>query len=141
MYTKLFIKQNEQGSVLVLVLLILMVMSVLIIGALDLLTTDLKIIGNHLHDIQATYIADAGIEDAICELRQDVYWSVGFVNKEFPSGSGNIYTVTVDNSSYPLVTITSTSNVSGFQRTIEAQLEIDDSLTPPYVKVIYWKEL
>jgi hypothetical protein len=141
MRVKISVKQDEQGSVLILALLVLLVMSILIIGSLELLTTDLKIMDNHLNDIQATYIADSGIEDAIYELRQDVYWSGGFVDKEFPSGSGHTYTVTIDNSSYPLVTITSTSTILGSQRTIEAQVEIDAASAPPDVRVIYWKEI
>jgi Tfp pilus assembly protein PilX len=141
MQVRILFQQDEQGSALILTLLILMVMSILIISALELLSTDLQIIDNHLRDIQATYIADAGIEDAIYELTQNFNWSTGFTDKEFPSGSGSIYTVTVENN-YPLVTITSTSTVSGIQRTIEAQVEVYGSTSPPYsVKVIYWKEL
>jgi Tfp pilus assembly protein PilX len=133
---------NEKGSALILTLLILMVMSILIVGGLELLTTDLRITDNHLHDIQATYIADAGIEDAIYQLSQDASWSTGFTDQEFPSGSGNLYTVTVLDNSYPLVTIKSTSTVSGVQCNIEAQVEIYGAPNPPYsIRIIYWKEL
>ena len=118
-------------------------MSTLVIGALHLTTTDLQIARNHQYDEEALYIAEAGIEDAIQELRSDISWDIGFSNKEYPSGSGNTYTVAVQND-YPTVVLTSTSTVrTSYSRQIEVQVYITGppAASPYPVRLDYWKEL
>jgi len=118
-------RKHENGVALLISLFVLFISSVLIVAFLDSLTTDLQITKNQASAIKATYIAEAGLEDSLYELKQDSHWDTGFVNKTFPDGSGSSYTVTIDNSGYPDITITSTATLaSGYQRTITATVEI-----------------
>lgn len=117
-------------------------MSVLYIGYLQLLSTELQITRNHSYSEQALYVADAGIESAIMTLRSNCYWSAGFTNQACPSGSGNTYTVTVVNN-YPVVVLTSSSSVGGkYSRRIVARVIVSGpTLSTPYpVRIDYWEE-
>lgn len=132
--------EEPRGAALVVALIVMSMLSLFAISSLEMLTTNLQINSNHVHDLQALYIADAGIEDAIDRLSDDPTWDAG-LDEEFPSGSGNTYTVVVDNSEYPSVVITSTGNVPNFGRSLEVQVEISGSSAPYSVTTTYWKEI
>lgn len=129
----------ERGAVLIIALMVASALSLLIISTLEMVTSGTYIANNHKKYLQSLYIADAGVEDSIKHLRANPSWSAGFSNKSFESG---IYTVSINNSSYPLITITSTGTVNNNSVTIESQVEIiDTGLSEYLVKVIYWKEI
>jgi len=108
-------------------------------GLLLALTSDLRIVKNHLYSSKALYVADAGIEEAIAALRSDYAWDIGFTQKAFPAGSSSHYTVTVANT-HPVVVLTSTGVSVGFERTVEAKLIVAETSAPYPVRVLYWKE-
>lgn len=132
--------KEPRGAALVVALIVMSMLSLFVISSLEMLITNVQINSNHVHDLQALYIADAGIEDAIDRLSDDPTWDAG-VSEVFPSGSGNTYTVVVDNSGYPSIVITSTGNVPNFERSIEAQVEISGASAPYSVTTTYWKEI
>jgi len=120
-------KKQESGVALIISLFVLFLTSVLIVAFLESLTTDLQITKNHSSELEATYIAEAGVEDALYELKQDSSWNAGFTDKLFPEDSSSSYTVTIDDSSYPEITITSTATLaSGYQRTLSATVEVQE---------------
>ncbi len=131
----------QRGAALVVALIVMAVLALLTMSSLDMLTVNVQISGNHERELKASYIADAGIEDAIDRLRDDPNWNAGLTNVEFPTGSGNTYTVTIDNSGYPLIVITSTGTVPNFQRSLEVQVKITGSSSPYKATTIYWKEI
>ena len=119
----------------------LVAFSTLFVGALlRSHTTDLQIARNHIGSMKALFVADAGIEDAIAELRANYNWQAGFSNKIFPAGSSSHYSVSVTNT-HPKVVITSVGTAEGFVRTIEIELNIVETTAPYPVRVIYWKEV
>ncbi len=133
---------SERGAVLLLTVFALAILSVLVAALLEITTTDLEIIRNHLCSTKALYIADAGIANALYELRQDYNWSAGWPGGvTFPEGSSGSYTVTVTNN-YPSVTIVSAGKWGGFERKAEVEVAVSGPpQSPPYpVRVIYWKE-
>ena len=90
-----------------------------------------------IRDLQASIIADAGVETAIFELRQDNAYSGTGGDVEFPSGSGNTYNVTVAGD-----TITSIGTIdSSFSRTLEVTFALCGSSAPYLVMINTWKEL
>lgn len=132
---------GQRGAALVIALIVMTMVSMLTIGSLEMLTLNVQIANNHIHDLQALYIADAGVEDAIDRLRDNPGWSTGLTDEEFPAGSGNTYTVTIDNSGSPAIVITSTGMVADFQRSIEVQVEVAGSSAPYSIRTTYWKEI
>ena len=122
-YHRLYQATKEQrGAALVVALIVMAVLALLTVSSLDMLTVNVQIAGNHELELKASYIADAGVEDAIDRLRDDPTWDAGLTDVEFPAGSGHTYTVAIDNSTYPLIVITSTGTVPNFQRSLEAQV-------------------
>ncbi len=133
--------RSDQEGVILILMVFIVAMSTLFVGALlRSHTSDLQITRNHLNSMKALFVADAGIEDAISELRADFTWNAGFTDQIFPSGDSSKYTVSVVNN-HPLVVITSTGEANGFIRNIEVELNIVESTAPYPVRVIYWKEV
>ena len=133
--------QGESGVALVVALIVMTMRSLLTISSLEMLTLNVQITNNHIYDLQAMCIADAGLEDAIDRLRDDPNWDMGLTDVEFPAGSGNTYTVSIDNSGYPFMVITSTGTVSNFQRSLEIQIRVTGSSPPYSIRTIYWKNI
>ena len=132
--------EEQRGAALVVALIVMSVLALLTISSLDMLTLNVQLGGNHERELKASYMADAGVEDAIDRLRDDSSWDAGLTDVEFPAGSGNTYTVTIDNSESPLIVITSTGTVPNLQRSLEVQVKITGSSSPYSATVMYWKE-
>lgn len=138
--------KNQKGVILLLAAFVVLFMSILIIGYLEVATTETEIMRNHRLSNKALHIAEAGIEDAIYTLRQtgNHHWTTGFTDKVFPAGSTSSYTVTVNDDDYPDIVITSTGTVSSsFRRQIEVGIAISGPPTSaPYpIRINYWKEI
>lgn len=119
-----------------LVLFILTFMSLLIIAFFDIITIEQQISTYQIRDLQAMHIADAGIETAVYELRQDSNYSGTGGDVLFPDGSGNSYNVIVVGN-----TMTSTGTMGSFTRTLEATYTLRGSPAPFTVVIDTWKEL
>ena len=139
---------NERGVALILAMMVMVALSLLTVNSFEMLSGSIRISRNHKDDLQALYVAEAGIEDAIIQLRYDRYWHAGFLDpgKDF---NGNKYIVEVENpdpdsGSQDIVKITSTGKVGNFSRVLEAQAKIigTEEFSPlEYsVAVLYWKE-
>ncbi|MFC1717353.1 PilX N-terminal domain-containing pilus assembly protein [Candidatus Poribacteria bacterium] len=123
--------RNESGAALLLTLMLMLVLSLLTVSLYELLQTSSQITGNHRRELKTTYIADAGVEDAINILRSNPYE----IAQTFPVvsfGNGE-YEVTilsnepVDAGILRGVDIRSVGTLSGFRRAIEAHIQIVDA--------------
>ncbi len=119
------------GSVLLIVVFLLALTAALVIGMLHLTTEELLQIRNQTGMAQALSAAEAGLHDAIAEIRQDSSWRSGFLHKPFFEDS---YTVSVTGS-LPLLTIDSTGmTAGGYQARLRAEVQV--GLNPPYAASI-----
>lgn len=107
---------------------------------LNSIASDLQITGNLLATARALCVAEAGAERAIVELRQDFEWDDGYDEVEFPSGSGQTYTVEIENS-HPTIVITSTGTAAGFERSIEVVVNLIETSSPYPLRVMSWREV
>ncbi len=126
--------QNEKGAALLLTMILMVVFSLLTLAMYDLLKTSTQISGNHKRDLRATYIADAGVEEAINLLRNDPDLAV---DADHPvvigptSFADGTYTTTIKYAGSPLSPtfysqkdIESTGTLHGSSRTIEVHAKI-----------------
>jgi len=131
---------NERGVALILAMMVMMALSLLTVNSFEMLSSTIRISRNHKDDLQALYVAEAGIEDAVIQLRVSRNWTAGFVEKDF---DGNKYTVVVTADNL-VITLLSTGKAGNFQRTLEAQVKIigTEEFSPlEYsVAVLYWIE-
>jgi Tfp pilus assembly protein PilX len=133
-------KKNTKGFVLVLTIFVTMITATLIIAFLNTTSIDLSLVKNHMCSAQAYYIAEAGVADAIDQMRQtgplaDTQWE-----EFFPSGSSDKYTVSVSDSSR-LINSTGLAATSNFSRTLEVSVNVSGSSVPYNVSVSQWKEI
>lgn len=129
---------NKKGVALLLALFTLVIVSLLVVAFLELITTDLQIVNNHLVRNQALYLADAGIEYGISQLRINGKQNFSVI-RDLPSGSGNTYNVNYSSTS-GIITSTGTLT-SGEQVRLEARVSVVGSPPNYKVKIIYYREL
>ena len=113
------------GSVLLVVVVLVALLAVTVMGHLQVNTEEIQLMQNHIRGAEVLALAEAGLNDALAQLRADRGWNAGFAGKSFGGGS---YTVTVDGS-----TIASAATTSqGFEARLEAEVTVS-SAGPPYL--------
>lgn len=121
-------RAKNNGSVMLIAIFAIALLSAIVIGMLEINTEELQLMRNQIFSIYALAIAEAGLNDAFAEIRNDDTWTTGFTDKSFNSG---LYTVTVAGS-LPDRTVTSTgTSTEGFIARVEADITVGDS--SPYV--------
>lgn len=105
------------GSVLLVVIFVIALLSAVVIGIVEMNTEELQLVQNQIYAAEARAIAEAGLNDAFSELRDDSAWTTGFTDKAFGGGS---YTVVVSGT-----TITSTgTSAQSFVAKVEADVTV-----------------
>jgi Tfp pilus assembly protein PilX len=121
-------KLRHRGTALLITIFITALLSAITIGMLQMNTEEIQLMRNQVYAAEAQATAEAGLNDAFSELRDDSSWTTGFTNKDFNSGS---YTVTVSGT-LPNLTIESTGTSSqGFVAKVEADITVGSA--SPYI--------
>lgn len=116
---------RNTGSVLLVIVLLVALLAATVAGHLEINTEEIQLMQNHIGGAQALATAEAGLNDAMAQLRLDRGWHSGFVGKPF---NGGAYTVVVNGSTIRSTAVTS----SGFTATMEAQVVVASG-GPPYL--------
>ena len=121
-----FAVPHSRGAALLVCVFAMLMVSSLVVLALDVQTTEMAITRNVLSLSKALYAADAGVQHALGMFRADRTWRAGFPSPgvEFPPGSGSFYFVTVADGAGGEVIVTSTGTVGGLSKTIRATLSV-----------------
>jgi Tfp pilus assembly protein PilX len=119
---------RKNGSVLLLTVFITALLSALVMGMLQVNVEEIQIMHNQLRAAEALAVAEAGLNDALAQLRADADWDAGFTKKPF---SGGTYTVTYRGSR---ITSVGTSS-DGYVADVEAKVTVSET-GPPHVVVI-----
>ncbi len=133
-------KQRQDGVVLIATLFTALLMAVFIIGFIGQTTVDLNVSTNYVETLQAYYIAEAGVADAMAEMRENGLLSNTQWTSTFPSGSSDTYTVTVSESSTLIESRGQTAPL-GFTRALEVVVSVSGSSAPYSVRIQEWKEV
>jgi hypothetical protein len=121
-------KIKKSGSALLITVFTVALLATLVAGILQLAAEQAQLMQNQVYATEAFEIAEAGLNDAMAQLRVNRLWNAGFSQKTFAGGS---YTVTVNNSNMPNLIITASgTNTEGYAAIITAQTAIGD--TDPY---------
>lgn len=122
------VSAKNNGSVMLIAIFTIALLSAIVIGMLEMNTEELQLMRNQIYSVYAIAVAEAGLNDAFAEVRNNDAWTTGFTDKAFNNG---LYTVTVAGS-LPIRTVTSTGTSSeGFIARVEADITVGDS--SPYV--------
>ena len=107
---------------------VIALLAVLVMGIAQLNTEEVQIVRNQIHAAEALAVAEAGLNDAFAELREDNGWADGFDDEPFNGGE---YDVTIEGD-LPILTIESTATTAqGFVARIAANITVGTS--SPYV--------
>ena len=115
---------RARGVALLIVIFTMFIVSSLVVIALETGTTEMAITRNTMALSKALYLADAGIQHALSNLRADRTWRAGFPipGVEFPPASGSVYVVSVVDGAGGEVIVTSTGTVNGLSKTVRATI-------------------
>ncbi|MBZ0273148.1 pilus assembly PilX N-terminal domain-containing protein [bacterium] len=118
-------RPERRGVVMVIVLMVMS--ATLLVGLAAMLTssTDMKISFNYKRGTMAFFAAEAGVQRAIAELREDQDWSDGFELTDQDNGTG--YEVDVTHISSQLASIRAQGSGGASRRTIEVIVNIDSA--------------
>jgi len=113
---------------MIIAIFVIALMTTLIVGIAQMNTEQIQIIQNQIYAAEALCIAEAGLNDAFSEIRDDNTWDDGFNSKAYSGGEYDV-DVTED---LPFYTITSTGTSStGFVAKVEAGVTVGNSA--PYI--------
>ncbi len=119
---------SECGSVLLVVVLLVALLAAVVMGHLQVNTEEIQLVQNHVGGVEALAMAEAGLNDALAQLRRDPNWRAEYADKPFGGGS---YTVVVDGS-----TVTSTALTSrGFVAKVQAEITRGTGDSPSLAEV------
>ena len=121
-------RKRDQGSVMLIAVFVIALLSSLVVGMLQMNTEEIQLMQNCIYASQAMAVAEAGLNDALSKIRTDDKWKSGFTDKSFGSHS---YTVKVSGK-LPGLTIESTGTSSqGFVARVAADVTV--GTVDPYV--------
>jgi len=124
-------KRRNNGSVFLLTIFLILMLSALVIGMLQIDTEEIQIMRNQIFAVEAMATAEAGLNDAFYEIRNDPNWSAGFSNKSFNNGT---YTVTVEGANPDPNIISTATSSHGYQARVKAEITIGS--TSPYIIIV-----
>jgi len=130
------ISVKNYGSVLVMAVFVIALVSALVIGILQINMEEIWLTQHRLYAAQATAVAEAGLNDALAQIRQDVSWTDGFSNKALAAEGGfegGHYSVDVNSNT---LTVTADTNAwVGYTATLEAQITVSDGNSPHIIRI------
>lgn len=106
------------------VVFVVALLSTVVMGMLEINTEEVQLMQNHVYAAEALATAEAGLEEALKELRGDKTWTAGWSGQPFNGGS---YTVAVGGGTIRSEAVTA----RGFTARMEADFTAGGS-APPY---------
>ena len=117
-------RRRNNGSILLLTIFVIALLSALVIGMLQMNTEEIQLMQNQIYATQALVTAEAGLNDAFSELRDDDEWVGPLTDEPF---NGGLYNVSVTGA-LPNLTIESEGiSVQGFVARVRADVTVDTS--------------
>ena len=121
------IKQRNNGSVLLIVVFAIVLMSTLTVGILQMNAEEIQLMQNHVNAAGALVIAEAGLNDSFSRIRTGS--DPNIAGESFNGGS---YTVSAGSSAASELLITATGTSSqGFVARVKADITVGNS--SPYI--------
>jgi Tfp pilus assembly protein PilX len=125
------IKKSKTGSVMIVSVFVSALFGAMVVGIMQLNVEEAMLANNHIELIKAVAIAEAGLNDAYYNIRQNRNWAAGFTNKTFGGGT---YSVTVTGT-LPNRNLVSTGVTgAGYKARVDADI-VAGSSAPYSVKI------
>jgi len=115
--------------VFITVVFVIAFMAAVVMGIAQINTEEIQLMRNHIGAAEALAVAEAGLNDALAELRSDSSWSGPIADEPFAGGS---YDVTVEGSLPDPNIVSEGTSSQGFVARVKAEITVATS-GPPYV--------
>lgn len=131
---------NQKGSVLVMTIFTIALLSILITGMMLILSSEIHIASQDAWSRQAGFVAETAISESMYQLTLNDNWDVGFTNESF--GYNQSYSAFIINNN-PIVTIQASGTANGITRQLQTSVVIIDKTTSGKfaLRVDSWEEL
>jgi len=116
------------------------ILASLLIGFINITAIDLNLITNRVSSLKAYYIAEAGIADAINQIRLNGPLADSQWQATFPPNTSDTYNVAVSQNS-TVINCTGLASTSNFSRILEVTIKVAGSAAPYTVSISKWKEM
>jgi len=123
--------QNNEGSVLLIVILVAVMLAVLTMGILQINTEEIQLMQNQVYAAGALATAEAGLNDAFAEIRADSSWTTGFTDKAFNGDADDTYDVNVTGTLPNLTIVSEANSPQSFVAIVDANVTVGTS--SPYI--------
>ena len=118
-----FVNKND-GSALLIVVFIAALLAVMVSGMLVINTEEVQVMQNQIYAAEALATAEAGLNHAFSQIRNDDEWTGPIADEPFNGGS---YDVTVTGT-LPTLTVLSVGTTSrSYSAKVEADVTVDTS--------------
>jgi type II secretory pathway pseudopilin PulG len=142
-------KRKEKGSLLIITIFVIALLSTVTIGILQMNTSEIKLMQNQVYAAQALALAEAGLNKAFAQIRSDPTWrqsvptatQLQTLQQDWqygtkPSGAddfgGGFYLIGYDGSK--LLVIAGVNSWHGYTAIIEAQVTVSSS-SPHIIRI------
>jgi hypothetical protein len=95
-------KKRHRGVALLMTVFVVALLSAVTIGLILVNTAEIQQMGNHVYAAEALATAQAGLNDAFSEIRDNADWDNGFTDKAFADGSYSVVVTAFDETTDPL---------------------------------------
>ncbi len=127
---------HRKGSVLVMSVFVIALVSALVIGILQINMSEIRLTQHRVYASQARALAEAGLNAALAQIRWDRNWTDGFQDEilagEEKFGGGDY---DVDVNSDNLTISAAVTSWQGYTATIEAQITVSDGNSPYIIRI------
>jgi hypothetical protein len=115
---------RRNGVAILVALLVMAASTMVVVAVLDTQTMEFMALNNTVDYDRARYLAEAGMSHSLSILEQDITFRGTIAQADFPTGSGNSYTATVQDGAVVGTILISAAGTSGsFTRRLEATIK------------------
>ncbi len=133
-------KFRNKGSILVISVFVVILVSALVIGILQINLSEVWLTQHRVNAAQARAVAEAGLNDAFARIRVDANGTTADFTGTVPAEgdfAGGQYSVDVNvDVNNDIITVTADTNEwEGYRATLEAQITVSSGSTPHIIRV------
>ena len=106
-----------------LAMFVMVVTTTIVIAILDTETLQYSSLRHTMDYDRARYLAEAGVQEALAQLENDITWTTGIPTTQFPAASTNTFSATVQQIADGTVIVTGTGTAGSFTRNLQVTVK------------------
>lgn len=117
---------KTRGTALLVAVFISALLATIVVAMMNMDISQLKLVKNQINKAQSRAVAEAGLNDAIANLRDDEDWRDGFDGKSLPEAGSYSVELTPPGESDVIDIVSTGTAENGFVTVVEAQVTVSD---------------